>query len=60
MADQKEMFSVRGMSAEFVGKLQQDLDAIIVVHTGSSQLVYISPESILRNPQWREKILLDM
>ena len=57
MADQREKFTTKGIAAEFVGELQQDIDAMDNVRTGQCQLVYISPESILRNPQWREMLL---
>ena len=57
MADQREKFTTKGIAAEFVGELQQDINAMDNVRTGQCQLVYISPESILRNPQWREMLL---
>ena len=44
---------------EFVGELQHDLQSIQNVKEGKVQLLYISPESILRNPQWREMLLSD-
>ena len=57
MADQRGKFTTKRIVAEFVGELQQDIDAMENVRTGQCQLVYISPESILRNPQWREILL---
>ena len=57
MIDQKNKFSPRGIATEFVGELQQDLDAMKGVKEGKYQLLYISPESLLRNPQWRERLL---
>ena len=49
-------FSQTGIHTEFVGELQQDLDAMKDVRDGQIQLLFISPESLLRNPQWREKL----
>ena len=57
MADQREKFTTKGIAAEFVGELQQDIDAMDNVRTGQCQLVYISPESILQNPQWHKMLL---
>ncbi len=57
MMEQQDKFSMNGISSQFVGELQQDIDAIKGVQSGSFQLVFISPESILRNPQWREMLL---
>ncbi len=57
MMEQRDKFSMNGISSQFVGELQQDIDAIKGVQSGSFQLVFISPESILRNPQWREMLL---
>ena len=42
------------------GELQQDVDALEGVKKGQFQLLYISPESLLRNPQWRELLLSKM
>ena len=48
---------LRGLSAEFVGELQTDPKSMRNVEEGNVQLLYVSPESILRNPRWREMIL---
>jgi len=45
-----------GIPTEFVGELQQDLDAMKDVRDGQIQLLFISPESLLWNPQWREML----
>jgi bloom syndrome protein len=58
MLEQRAKFSVRGLSTEFVGELQQDIEAMSRVRQGMVQLLYISPESILSNPQWRDMLLL--
>ena len=51
MMEQRAKFSVKGVTSEFVGELQQDVDALSCVKKGQLQLLYISPESLLRNPQ---------
>lgn len=57
MIDQREKFKSWGIAAEFVGEVQQDLEVMRDVKQGRIQLLYISPESLLRNPQWREMLL---
>ena len=57
MMEQKMRFSHLGFSAEFFGELQTDPKSIRNVEEGNVQLLYVSPESILRNPRWREMIL---
>ena len=49
MMEQRDVFSHHGMSADFVGELQHDLQSLLRVKEGKAQLLYISPESILRN-----------
>ena len=56
MMDQRSKFTHRGISCEFIGQLQQDVTAMKAVREGKCQLVYISPESLLRNPQWRDML----
>ena len=46
-----------GISAEFVGDMQQDLDSMELVSEGKVQLVYIRPELLVENPQWRTMLL---
>ena len=53
MLDQKERFSRTGLRVEFVGSAQDNDAAIGEVISGSVQLVYISPESILTNKKFR-------
>jgi bloom syndrome protein len=57
MIDQKDKFSPKGVSAEFVGEDQQDQHAVQNVITGAVQLVFISPESIICNPVYRNMLL---
>ena len=57
MMEQRAKMSTKGVASEFVGELQQDVDALEGVKKGQFQLLYISPESLLRNPQWRELLL---
>lgn len=57
MMEQSAKYSVQGVTSAFVGELQEDLDTLQDVRTGMIQLLYISPESLLRNPQWRDMLL---
>ena len=58
MMEQHAKFSLRGLRSEFIGQLQQDVQAMYDVQKGHIQLLYVSPESLLCNPQWREMLLL--
>ena len=51
LIDQRAKFVPRGMLAEFVGEAQCDSQAL-----ESVQLLFISPESLLSNPQWRDML----
>ena len=44
MMEQRSKYTTQGVCSEFVGELVQ--------------LLFISPESLLSNPQWREMLLL--
>ena len=57
MLDQKSKFQPVGISTEFVGEDQCDSCAISRVLSGDVQLVYISPESIICNPMYRNMLL---
>ena len=57
MMEQKAKFTHQGIAVEFVGELQHDIQSMKNVREGRVQLLYISPESIPRNPQWREMLL---
>ena len=58
MMEQREKYSAQGICSEFVGELQQDIDAMTNVRKGLVQLLFISSESLLSNPQWREMLQL--
>ena len=57
MMDQKEKFLSLGLRVEFVGEAQTDKAASRCVINGEVQLVYISPENILRNPKYRQMLM---
>lgn len=57
MMDQKARFTPKGVVAEFVGEEQTDQNCIRSVISGSAQLVYISPESLICNQIYRNMIL---
>ena len=57
MMDQKARFTPKGIVAEFVGEEQTDENCIRSVITGSAQLVYISPESLICNHIFRNMIM---
>lgn len=59
MIDQKQKFIHRSISVEFVGEAQCDEGAVTAVVNGQVQLVYISPESLLNNGQFRNMLLGD-
>ena len=51
MLDQKQKFSEKGLSVEYIGEAQKDTDSLTAVMQGKVQLVYMSSESLLWN--WR-------
>jgi bloom syndrome protein len=57
MMDKKEKFSPKGISTNFVGEDQMDQEAITNIMNGEIQLVYISPESLICNPKYRNMLL---
>lgn len=57
MMDQKAKFVMKGMAAEFVGEDQTDSTCITRVLRGDVQLLYISPESLICNPMYRNMLL---
>lgn len=59
MMDQKQKFSHRSLSVEFVGEAQCDEGAITAVVNGNVQLVYINPENLLNNRRFRNMLLGD-
>ena len=60
MLDQKERFIRTGLTVEFVGSTQDNSDAIEAVLNGKVQLVYISPESVLNNKNFRGMLQRDI
>lgn len=57
MVDQHSKFSVKGLSTEYVGEAQCDLNVKRKVLNGDVQLVYISPESLIMNKTYRSMLL---
>lgn len=55
--DQKSKFLAKNIRTEYVGETQTDTAAITSVIKGEVQLVLISPESILMNPNYRNMLL---
>ena len=52
MIDQKEKFKQTGIRVEFVGEAQTDEQCVQDAVCGNVQLLYISPESLLKNKQF--------
>ena len=59
MIDQREKFTANGLTAEFVGGVQDD-PGVLEIRKGCYQLVYISPESLLGDNCWREMLRNDV
>ena len=59
MIDQKEKYAKKGISVDFVGSAQHSGDAVAAVLNGKIQLVYISPENLLKNPCFRNMLTSD-
>ena len=57
MIDQRQKFTLKGLSVEFVGEAQTDDSSIKAVLQGRIQLVYLSPESLLNNHSFRNMLL---
>ena len=61
MMDQRAKFAPLGLplglSTEFVGEAQEDPTATRRVLEGKIQLVYISPEAILKNWHYQQMLL---
>ena len=57
MMDQTAKFSPRGLATDFVGAAQMDSEATKRVLSGRTQLVFISPESIITNPRFRNMLM---
>ena len=57
MVDQHHKFAERGIKAEFVGEAQADKAVVAKVLRGDLQLLYISPENLLNNRNFRSMLL---
>ena len=57
MKEQSERFSNAGIISEFVGEAQLDPAVRQRVLRGLVHLVYVSPENIICNPQYRNMLL---
>jgi len=57
MMDQCDKFKPLGLATDFVGEAQNDPGATQRVLEGKAQLVYISPEAILKNCRYRHMLL---
>ncbi len=55
--DQTAKFSPRGLVTDFVGEAQMDDEATKRTLNGIAQLVFISPESIITNPCFRNMLM---
>ena len=56
---QVSAFTSKGLPAAFVGSEQDDKAVKDAVLKGQYQLVFIGPESLIRNLQWREMLRSD-
>ena len=54
MVDQRDKFSPRGLQTEFVGEIQDTTSIMENVKKNKYQLIFVSPESLIRNAVWRE------
>ena len=50
MMEQRSKYTAQGVCSEFVGELQQDIEAMTNIRKGLVQLLFISTESLLSNP----------
>ena len=57
MMDQRNKYAPKGISTDFVGGEQVDPDVREKVLKGKVQLVFITPESIIRNDTYRNMLL---
>lgn len=57
MMDQCAKFASKGLTAEFVGEAQIDQSVARRVLQGEVQLLYISPENMIRNARYRDMLL---
>ena len=57
MMDQQAKYAPKGIKVQFVGEVQSDPGAKDVVLEGRAQLVFISPESLIRKKVYRNMLL---
>ena len=57
MIDQHIKFTNFGITSDFICEA---LDTVKGIHDGGSQLIFISPESLLNNVQWRNVLLSEI
>ena len=55
--DQVTKFKKYGIETEFVGEAQMDKSVIVKVLKGEVQLLYITPENIVRNELYQNMLL---
>ena len=56
MMDQVRKYYDQGLTTQFVGEAQEDWSVTARVLDGEYQLLYISPEALLRNRLWKEML----
>ena len=57
MMDQKKKCIEIGISAEFISETHCDIERVRGIKEGTSQLIFMSPESLLNNRRWRDVLL---
>ena len=61
MMEQRAKYTAKGLCSEFVGELQQDVESMVNIRKGLVQLLFISPESLLREmlqlPVYQERMV---
>ena len=57
MIDQAKKFELRGLSTTYIGEAQDDPEAVKRALNAQSQLVFISPESLINNDLYRNMLL---
>ncbi len=57
MMDQRNKYTLKGIASEFVSGQQADSNITRKILNGAVQLVFITPESILENPLYRNMLL---
>ena len=58
MMDQVRKYYDQGLTTKFVGEAQEDWSVTARVLDGEYQLLYISPEALLRNRLWKEMLCI--